>query len=77
MLEVLSKHLSNEITGCTVSRWIDELPQEERDAFAAVKEKSAKIKLATLFSDLNKETELPFKLTAFRSHMRDYCTCRN
>lgn len=77
MLDILSKHLSTEVYGCTVFRWIEGLPQEEQDAFAAVKEKSAKIKLATLFSDLNKESELPFKLTAFRSHMRDYCTCRN
>jgi hypothetical protein len=77
MLDILSKHLSNEVTGCTVSRWIDSLPQEEQDAFASVKEKSARIKIAVLFSDLTKESELPFKLTAFRSHMRDYCTCQN
>jgi hypothetical protein len=77
MLDILSKHLSTEVFGCVVSRWIDALPQEEQEAFAAVKEKSAKIKLAVLFADINKESELPFKLTAFRSHMRDYCTCQN
>jgi hypothetical protein len=77
MLDILSKHLANEVTGCAVSRWIDGLPQEEQDAFAIVKEKNAKIKIAVLFADLTKESELPFKLTAFRSHMRDYCTCRN
>jgi hypothetical protein len=77
MLDVLSKHLSDEVAGCTVSKWIDGLPNEEREAFAAVKEKNATIKLASLFSDLNAESKLPFKLTAFRSHMRGYCTCRN
>jgi hypothetical protein len=77
MLDILSKHLSTEVFGCVVARWIDALPQEEQEAFAAVKEKSAKIKLAVLFADINKESELPFKLTAFRSHMRDYCTCQN
>jgi hypothetical protein len=77
MLDVLSKHLSNEVTGCTVFRWIEGLSKEEQEAFAAIKEKSAKINLVSLFSDLNKEAELPFKLTAFRSHMRGYCTCPN
>ena len=77
MLDILSKHLSTEVFGCVVSRWIDALPKEEQDAFAAVKEKSAVIKIASLYTDLNEESKLPFKLTAFRSHMRGYCTCQN
>jgi hypothetical protein len=77
MLEVLSKHLSTEVFGCVVARWIEDLPAEEREAFAAVKEKNAAIKIASLYSDLNEESKLPFKLTAFRSHMRGYCTCQS
>jgi hypothetical protein len=77
MLDVLNKHLSEEKAGCTVNKWIEDLQQEERDAFASVKANNAKIRLAGLYKDLNAESELPFKLTAFRSHMRGYCTCPN
>jgi len=77
MLEALIKHLYNETTGCVVAQWIIKLSIEEQEAFASIKEKSARVKIASLYSDLSKETELPFKLTAFRSHMRGYCTCQN
>jgi hypothetical protein len=78
MLDVLNKHLSTTTSnGCVVAHWVERLSEEEQKAFLAVKENSAKIKIAHLFSDLHKEEELPFKLTAFRSHMRGYCTCRN
>ena len=77
MLEVLHNHLNNQKKGCSVDTWIKSLPQEEQDAFALVKENNANIKLALLFADLNKEDTLPFKLTAFRSHLRGYCTCQN
>jgi len=75
MLEVLAKHLTSSTSGCVVAQWITGLKEEEQKAFAQAKENNSKIKLANLFTDLNKELELPFKLTAFRSHMRGYCTC--
>ena len=77
MLEVLTKHLSDKLTGCVVEQWVSSLKDEEQQAFAAVKEHNVRIKLSRLYSDLNKEYELPFKLTAFRSHMRSYCSCRS
>lgn len=77
MLDILTKHLNNETQGCSVNQWINALPQEEKEAFVLIKENNANIKLATLFTDLNKEDVLPFKLTAFRSHLRGYCTCQN
>lgn len=76
MLEVLEKHLSGEAHSCVVSRWIDTLKDEEKKAFIKVKENSQNIHIASLFADLNKQTSLPFKLTAFRSHLRGYCTCQ-
>jgi hypothetical protein len=77
MLEALTKHLSNEAPVCVVAKWINSLKYEEQQAFIAVKENNARIKVASLYSDLNKEDELPFKITAFRSHIRGYCTCQN
>jgi hypothetical protein len=77
MLDILNKHLNTENKGCSVRQWLLSLPQEEQKAFAQVKENNAKISAAGLFADLNKEDELPFKLTAFRSHLRGYCTCQN
>jgi len=76
MLEILNKYLSDEDDGCMVYQWVLSLPQEEQEAFALVKQNNKNIKLATLFTDLDKEDKLPFKLTAFRSHFRGYCTCQ-
>lgn len=77
MLDILEKHLSAQRAGCSVNKWISSLPQEEQNAFALVKENNANINVATLYSELTKQEELPFKLTAFRSHIRGYCTCQN
>ena len=77
MLDILNKHLNTDNKGCSVRQWLLSLPTEEQEAFALVKENNAKISVASLFADLNKEDELPFKLTAFRSHLRGYCTCQN
>lgn len=76
MLDVLNKHLLAEPTVCVVNQWISGLAEEEQAAFEAVRENSSKVVLASLYKDLNDESELPFKLTAFRSHLRGYCTCQ-
>lgn len=77
MLDVLNKHLTEKKPECLVSTWVKELSKEENEAFASIKEKTATINLASLYKDLNEESKLPFKLTAFRSHMRGYCICQN
>ena len=77
MLDILEKHLA--FVGsktCVVGRWIFALKPEEQTAFKKIMEAPDTVNLAILFTDLNKNTELPFKLTAFRSHIRGYCTCQ-
>lgn len=76
MLEVLNKHLTEQPVLCVVAKWISGLAAEEQEAFAKITENSKRIHLATLFTDLSTQTDLPFKLTAFRSHIRGYCTCQ-
>lgn len=76
MLDVLNKHLTTIPVICVVGQWIGELSQEEQDAFIELGNND-KVIVASLYKDLQKEIELPFKLTAFRSHLRGYCTCRN
>jgi hypothetical protein len=76
MLEVLTKHLTSTETGCVTAQWIATLSEEEQKAFALTKENNEKIRIAHLYTDLSKEVLLPFKLTAFRSHLRGYCSCR-
>jgi hypothetical protein len=76
MLDVLNKHLENVPTGCAAARWINTLSKDEQKVFELIKEKSSTIKVAQLYADLSKDLDLPFKLTAFRSHLRGYCTCR-
>lgn len=79
MLNALAKHI-NGVTApklCVVARWINTLPEEEKQAFSEVMANHENIHVAVLFGDLKRETELPFKLTAFRSHIRGYCTCQH
>ena len=78
MLDVLNKHLiGTTVSECSVNRWLSALNSEEQAAFAQIKENNKAISLAGLFNDLNRESPLPFKLTAFRSHFRGYCTCQD
>ena len=76
MLEVLEKHLSPAAKRCVVADWIEGLQAQEQQAFSKIIENNRTIHVASLFTDLNKHTNLPFKLTAFRSHIRGYCTCQ-
>ena len=76
MLDVLEKHLTPAAKKCVVSDWVDGLEKAEQQAFTKIMENSKTIHMASLFTDLNKQTPLPFKLTAFRSHLRGYCTCQ-
>lgn len=76
MLEVLTKHLDAPKVGCSVAQWIKTLSKEEQAAFAKIRENSKSVNTTTLYQDLATQIELPFKLTAFRSHIRGYCTCQ-
>jgi hypothetical protein len=76
MLEILEKHLNAEPAGCVVAKWINGLKPEEQQAFDNIKKNNQEIHIAALFKDLYSQSHLPFKLTAFRSHLRGYCTCQ-
>lgn len=75
MLDILEKHLEGPAGGCVVAKWITELPKKEQEVFAALKASKVTV-FADLYRDLSDNIELPFKLTAFRSHMKGYCTCQ-
>lgn len=76
MLDILSKHLTitSEPSYCVVHTWIASLSEEEQLIMRELKN-NPKVVLAQLFYDLTKETELPFKITVFRAHMKGYCVC--
>lgn len=76
MLKVLEKHLNLTLKSeCIVAKWITTLPEEEQHLFEKIRE-NKDVSVASLFNELSKEVELPFKLTAFRGHLRGYCTCQ-
>ena len=52
--------------------WNEKLPKEEQTALDDLKTKA--VVVADLYRDL-RAAGVPFKLTAFRSHMRGYCAC--
>jgi hypothetical protein len=76
MLDILKKHLEETAFQCVVSTWINELKDEEQQAFELLKQNQKRIVLAVLYKELSAQQELPFKLTAFRGHMRGYCSCQ-
>lgn len=76
MLGILNKHLEDKPSSCVVNTWIKSLKNEEQEAFTLLQKNKEKLQCAILYKDLSFEMDLPFKLTAFRSHMRGYCTCQ-
>lgn len=76
MLEVLNKHLESKADLCAMGQWINTLDDKTQEAFNAIKENNKSVILQELYNDLSKETELPFKITVFRSHLRGYCACQ-
>ena len=76
MLDILNKHLEDKPSSCVVDTWIKSLKEDEQEAFNLLQKNKEKLQAAILYKDLLSEMDLPFKLTAFRSHMRGYCTCQ-
>jgi hypothetical protein len=76
MLSILNKHLEDKPSSCVVNTWIKSLKSDEQEAFSLLQKNNEKLQCAILYKDLSFEIDLPFKLTAFRSHMRGYCTCQ-
>jgi hypothetical protein len=76
MLDVLQRHIEASPHVCVTGTWINTLSKAEQEAFAKIKEDSIKIQLSALYSDLNEQNKLPFKITAFRGHFRGYCSCQ-
>ena len=76
MLDILKKHLEETAFQCVVATWINDLENEEQQAFALLKQNRERIVFADLYKELSNNQTLPFKITAFRSHMKGYCTCQ-
>lgn len=75
ILDILEEQLSTPTTKCVVGRWVVSLTTEEQNGLEKIKE-LPKYNLVNLYRKLNERTELPFKLTSFKSHMRGVCTCQ-
>ena len=79
--ELIAEQIEIKKFNCLVAKWITTLDKEDKDAFVQLKEALLKdskhINVASLFQSLSTKTSVPFRLTAFRSHMQGYCTCQN
>jgi hypothetical protein len=74
LVDILQKHLSKPplVKGCIVASWAADLSEEEQQVLSNLQTKA--VIVADLYRDLS-VANLPFKLTAFRSHMKGYCAC--
>lgn len=62
---------------CTVQRWLYTLPKSDQEKFESLKKENKNVKIKDLYEALlSAGIQLPTKLTAFRSHFREYCTCK-
>ena len=79
--QLIEEQLEAKRSSCSVAKWIETLDEEDKNAFLQLKAELNKnnryINVASLFQSLSNKTSVPFKLTAFRSHMQGYCTCQN
>ena len=75
VLEILKKHIETASDGCSVQDWISTLDVAEQKAFDDICEHSENINVTSLYKEISATDPLPFKITAFRSHLRSYCTC--
>jgi hypothetical protein len=76
VLNILQRHLDGAKEGCVVGKWIDTLTEQEKQAFALIKEKNELVSLNGMYQDLFDADDLPFGLTSFRTHFRGKCPCQ-
>lgn len=78
VLDVLNKHLFNAsaFERCSFGYWLDKQDDATKEGFKKIFD-SKNISAQQLYTDLiDAGTELPCKLTTFRSHMKGYCLCQ-
>lgn len=76
VLDILNSHLNDAKEGCVVGKWVDGLSEEEKSAFALIKEKNSLVSLNGMYRDIADSQDLPFGMTSFRTHFRGTCTCQ-
>ena len=63
------------VSVCCVQAWVNSLEPDYKEALNKVRENN-QLNVQQLFDDLSEHMNLPYKLTAFRAHMKGYCTCQ-
>ena len=76
ILDILEEQLQEKTGVCSVGKWISKLEPEEQDALQKIQQIQT-YNLSELYRKLADRTELPYKLTSFKSHMRGVCTCQH
>jgi hypothetical protein len=74
LADILTEHLNGKVSKCLFGKWLKEQDEQVQDLFAQLVKKD-KLNIASLWRDLISTTELPFKSTTFKSHMRGECSC--
>ncbi|CAB4174696.1 hypothetical protein UFOVP965_69 [uncultured Caudovirales phage] len=76
MLDILQKHINQSVkVECIVAKWVNVLPEEEQQALEKLRTSYSTV-YTDLYRDLSNSVVLPFRITAFRSHMKGYCACQ-
>lgn len=76
ILDILEEQLVPRKAKCSVGKWVDTLNPEEQQVLEKIKATGV-YNLSELYRKLDERTELPYKMTSFKSHMRGVCTCQH
>jgi hypothetical protein len=71
--DIIKTHLEQTTPRCTVGKWVLSLDTPDQNEFNTLFD--MKINYASFYRLLEKSTQVPFKLTSFKSHMRGDCSC--
>jgi hypothetical protein len=60
--------------GCVVGQWVFAQDSDLQEVFTELRKK-ATLNLKNAYLLITSHTDVPFKMTAFRAHMRGVCAC--
>jgi hypothetical protein len=73
--EIIKQHLNDADAKWTFADWLHQQSKSDQEGFALLMQKKS-INVANLYRSMTTLTDLPFKSTTFKSHVRGDCKCQ-
>lgn len=73
--DIIKQHLNAADAKCTFGAWLETQSKTDQEGFALLMQKKP-INVASLYRSMTTLSDLPFKSTTFKSHVRGDCKCQ-